>query len=158
MAVARGEFKHALGFLKLKQGKDFRLSSYRPLSFASYVGKLLKRLVLCRLQCFLENASRLPPGLFGFRRERGITDCIADLAFVLEYFGHCKETAITVFLNIKRPFDSVLHDVILPKLSHLGITGNIFRFFVSIFCDRTYCVRLSAITSSVCQLCQSSPG
>lgn len=101
------------------------------------------------MQWFLEGAHLLHHDFCGFRSVRGTADWIAKLAPSLDDPRHSVETAITVFLNIERAFNSIFHDVIISSVSHLGIIANIFRFFVSSFSDSTYCVRLGTITSSV---------
>lgn len=71
-----------------------------------------------------------------FRRGRGTadcTDCIADFTSALEACRHRGETAIAVFLDIEREFNSVPRDVILSSLSHLGMIENMFRLLVNFF-------------------------
>lgn len=62
-----------------------------------------------------------------------------------------------MFPNIERAFDSVPHDVIFSYLSHLGVTGNMLRFIVDFFSNRTYFVRSAAITSSMHRLARGVP-
>lgn len=152
------EWKHALITPLLKRGKpSSELSSYRPISLTSCVGKLLERLVLTRLQWFLDDTEALPPELAGFRSERCTADCIATLTSALEDARSQGHTGLAVFLDVERAFDSVPHDVVLACLRHLGVTGRMLRYFEDFLNGRTISVRLGTFQGAVRPLLRGLP-
>ncbi|KAM7288205.1 hypothetical protein ISCGN_028472 [Ixodes scapularis] len=69
----------------LKPGKpQDQLSSYRPISLTSCLGKVMERMVLRRLVYHLEATGALPDCFSGFRHHRGTADAIGDITSSLE--------------------------------------------------------------------------
>ena len=53
-----------------------------------------------------------------------------------------------VFLDIKKEFDTVSHDILIKKLNRYGISNNELCFFVSYLSQRTQCCRVNENISS----------
>lgn len=64
----------------LKRGKSGKsIDSYRPISLASCIVKLFERLIMRRLEYWIEKNKLLPKSRFGFSKERSMTDAVASL-------------------------------------------------------------------------------
>ena len=46
------------------------------------------------------------------------------------------DIVIGIFLNLKKAFDTVDHNILITKLHYYGICGNIIKWFESYFTDR----------------------
>ena len=57
---------------------------------------------------------------------------------------HC----IGVFLDLKKAFDVVSHNILLKKLKKLGINGVTLKWFKSYLSNRNQCVEIGGVTSS----------
>ena len=64
------------------------------------------------------------------------------------------------FVDLKKTFDTVDHDILLGKLSHYGITNIEHKWFSSYLGNRRQCCRVNGITSNVenmtCRIPQGS--
>ncbi|KAG0437761.1 hypothetical protein HPB47_017300 [Ixodes persulcatus] len=97
------------------------LSSYRPISLTSCVGKLLERLVLRRLTWQLGTNKTLPDQLSGFRTHRSTVDAIGEVATSFEEARAAGKTMYCAFLDIHKAFDALPHATILHTLTLFGI-------------------------------------
>ncbi|XP_064469998.1 uncharacterized protein LOC135384740 [Ornithodoros turicata] len=117
-------WKEAMVVPLLKPGKHpSHLSSFRPVSLTSCVGKVMERMVLHRLEWWLERNHVFPDEMAGFRRHRSSVDSLMDLVTAVEVAKSCKRIVEAVFLDVKRAYDT--RDDRLKSNSHLaGSSGS----------------------------------
>ena len=60
-----------------------------------------------------------------------------------------KEHVIGVFLDFAKAFDTVKHRILLEKLAHYGITGNILQWIKTYLSNRQQRVKLKGTTSTL---------
>ena len=58
----------------------------------------------------------------------------------------------TVFLDFSKAFDTVNHAILLGKMEHYGIRGQVLSWFSSYLSGRTQCVEISGVRSSTGQI------
>ncbi|KAM7282844.1 hypothetical protein ISCGN_000073 [Ixodes scapularis] len=157
-AVLPPEWRTATVVPVLKPGKPAdQLSSYRPIALTSCVGKLLERIVMCRLVHHLETVGALPDCYAGFRRGRCTADAIADLATTLEDGKARRRTTGVVFLDIASAFDGVLHSAIVDSLTRLGVRGRALRYVRAFLQGREARLRASGLYSAPRTLTRGVP-
>ena len=90
----------------LKKGKDkTNPSSYRPISLLSCVGKLMERVITCRLTWFLETNNVFSPSQTGYRQHRSTEDQLALLTQDIENSFQEKRKLLAVFFDLSKAFD-----------------------------------------------------
>jgi hypothetical protein len=57
-----------------------------------------------------------------------------------------------VFLDLRKAFDTVSHDILLKKLAHYGITGIPLRWFTSYLANRTHQVEIEGSLYKPCPI------
>ena len=57
-------------------------------------------------------------------------------------------TPAIIFLDIKKAFDTVDHDILIDKLKFYGVDGTVILWFKSYLSDRKQCTKLFGIKSS----------
>ena len=62
-----------------------------------------------------------------------------------------------VFLDIKKAFDTVDHQILIQKLDHYGFQGNELDFIESYLENRQQCCQIEGYTSSMRRLCCGVP-
>ena len=130
-----------------KAGDPSIFSNYRPISVLPVFSKILERLLHSRLIKYFNEKEILTDSQFGFRK--GYSTEIA-LSYTIDRITSeldNKNNVIGIFLDFKKTFDTVNHDILLRKLSHYGVRGNANQLLRSYLSQRTQSVILNQVTS-----------
>ncbi|KAM7311904.1 hypothetical protein ISCGN_008811 [Ixodes scapularis] len=132
-------------------------NSYPPIALTSCVGKLLERIILCRLVHHLETVGALPECYAGIRRGRCTADAIADLVTSLEDGKARHRTTDVVLLDISKAFDAVEHNSIVTELKRLGIGDRMLSFIRAFLEGREVQVSAAGVCSTVRRMTRGVP-
>lgn len=125
-----------------KTGNRDCLNNYRPIALLSVFAKILEKLIRMRLSNYLTKINYLSKMQFGFRKGLRIEDAMLNLLEpVYEGINKNKKVA-SLFLDIRKAFDSVNHSILLDKLSRAGVRGVCRDWFESFLTNRTQQVRI----------------
>lgn len=150
--VPRG-WRHAIVTPILKAGKDPQLaSSFRPISLTSALCKLMEKLVVNRLQWYLERFKLLNGVQSGFRKNRSTCDQLVRLQDTVVRQVNNHGFVLCVFLDMEKAFDMVWRKGLMIKLKKIGINGRMFAWIEAFMSDRTIQVRVGPILSDVYKL------
>ena len=83
----------------------------------------------------------------GFRKNHSTMDTIAKFTNYLFYGINNKETTVACFIDLAKAFDTVNHKILIKKLEHLGITGNLNKFFENYLTNRKQRTTIDSKTS-----------
>ena len=131
-----------------KKGDPSNAANYRPISLLSCLGKLMERCVHKALYNYFVSNNLLSPLQSGFIKG---DSTINQLTFL--YNDVCKaldegKEVRSVFCDISKAFDRVWHRGLLHKLSALGISGSLLRWFSSYLSSRQQRVLYAGSSSS----------
>jgi len=84
---------------------------------------------------------------FGFRKQYSTNHAIISLVEKIRNALSSGNVIIGVFLDLKKAFDTVNHDILLKKLFAYGIRGNILKWFQSYLQNRKQYIYLNKIKS-----------
>ena len=139
-----------------KDGDKQDVSIYRPISLLSAVSKLLETLIFNNL--VLVVYPTLNPAQHGFRPKRSTTTNLIE--YLHEIFS-CLDSnpsyLTTFYIDFQKAFDKVAHDLLLDKLSALGIGGNCLSLLRSYLSNRKQTVRINSTTSKELDVFSSVP-
>ena len=122
-----GSVQKSLHFFK-DGGKSLK-DNYRPISILPTISKIIERSAHIQLSPFLEENRLLSQSQFGFRLKRSTsTALIAFTDQVLESMDKGCVTG-TVFLDLRKAFDTVDHLLLINKLKSLGVAGKSLEWF-----------------------------
>ena len=141
--VFPGVWKCAKVTALFKDGDKSLKDNYRPISILPTISKIIERSAHIQLSSFLEENRLLSQSQFGFRLKRSTsTALIAFTDQVVESMDKGCATG-TVFLDLRKAFDTVDHLLLNNKLKSPGIAGKSLEWFNSYLSGRvqqTMCV------------------
>ena len=122
--------------------------NYRPISILSCLSKVFNKLFYPRLSGFLTKFNILNHHQYGFRPHHSTAMAILELVNnIYEGFENNQYT-VGVFVDLKKPFDTVNHEILLDKLNFYSITGIPLTWLTSYLPHRQQYVMVYDHTSS----------
>ena len=119
-----------------KKGSREDPGNYRPISVLPVIGKIFEKLINGRLIQFLETNDALYNHQYGFRKKYSTKLSLINLTnATLKSIDEGKVT-LGIFIDFKKAFDTINHDVLLGKLSNYGIRGLPLKWFKNYLSNR----------------------
>ena len=130
-----------------KKGKVVEMDDYRPISILPVISKVLERVVHQQLTRYLHEHKILSPYQCGFRKCHSTE--FAALSFADTIRRNIDQGQLTgaVFIDLRKAFDTVNHDVLLDKLTEIGVLGHERDWFSHYLMNRTQSVEFQGVTS-----------
>ena len=94
---------------------------------------------------------------FGFRKRHSTTHAIIALTEKVSMALDTGKTVGGVFIDLKKAFDCVSHDILLNKLYAYGIRDNLMQCFKSYLSARSQYVSYNGIKSSIRNIIHGVP-
>ena len=153
LCISKGYFPKKLKIAKItpifKAGDRSEVSNYRPISVLSPLSKLLEKYIHSQISSYFETKNIFNNQQCGFRNRRSTDLSIAKLLkMIIEGVDEGKY-GVSVFLDFKKAFDLVDHDILIKKLSFYGIRGVSIDLISSFLKDRYQYVEVNGISSDL---------
>ena len=120
-----------------KKGHQIDLLNYRPVCLTSVVCKRLERKLSEHIYNYLQSSSLLSSHQFGFRPGYSTTEQLMLVYEEVSAGVDAGRTVDVVLFDYSKAFDVVPHAVLLKKLEHLGIEGDVLCWISSFLMGRT---------------------
>ena len=125
-------------------------SSYRGITLTSILGKLFERLILDRIELWIDKNVNFPhPFQFGFRKGTGAETAVLTVMEAICYYNERNSPVYCAFLDNEKAFDRVWLDGLFYKLYNLGITGKLWRILRSSYSSMYSCVSYAEYKSDM---------
>jgi len=131
-----------------KAGNKNDLSNYRPVSLLPQFSKILEKLFVKRLDSFINTYNILIEQQYGFQAKQSTGLAIMKLVDELSKAIDDKRVSLGVFIDLKKAFDTINHDILLKKLFKYGVRGVAYSWICSYINNRTQFVSVDGIMSS----------
>ena len=130
-----------------KSGPKTDTNNYRPISVISVFSRMLERPTHDQLFEFLKKNKLLTSNQAAFRKHYStMTSLIGSTDYWYESIDHSKVN-LTVFLDLKKAFDTVDHSVLMKKLCAYGVRGKPGDWFESYLTNRKQFCSLNGLRS-----------
>ena len=152
-----GLLKTARVVLGHKAGSKEEIDNYRPISNLPVLSKVFEKLTLIRLSSFVSKYNLLSECQFGFREGRDITQAAIKLTTTIVNGYHKKEYVSCFFLDLRKAFDTVDHDILLRKMYHMGFREHINPYINSYLSGREQHVKVGDFKSENMKITKGVP-
>ena len=131
-----------------KSGQKDIIDNYRPISNLPVISKIFEKLTLKRFASFVDRYFLLSDSQFGFRKGRNITQAAIKLTSHITNAYHNRMFAACFFLDLRKAFDTIDHEILLEKLFHIGFRGPSHDYVSSNISDRKQYVQVGQFRSN----------
>lgn len=131
-----------------KKGDRHQPENYRPISLTCNPLKCMEKIMTKELTDFFFENDLIPLSQHGFLPKRSTTtnllECLNDWT---ENHDNSQPTDV-IYLDYEKAFDKVPHDLLLGKLEHYGVRGQLLTLIANMLGERYYQVRVNGEMSS----------
>ena len=125
-----------------------QISNYRPISLLPQISKNFEKIICNRLSKYIFKHNIINKNQYGFVPRSNTTLLLLNIQhFILHKLSQKKKVA-TIFLDLKKAFDVVDHDILLAKLECIGFRGDTNLFIKSDLTNRNIITRIDNTLSS----------
>ena len=150
-SIAQGKFPYELKLAKVlpiyKNEDEQMIQNYRPISVLPFFSKIFEKIISIYITDFIEENGLFYSNQFGFRKSHGTNHAIISLVEKVSKALDTGKFVIDVFLDLRKAFDTVNHDILIKKLESYGIRGNILNWLKSYLSNRTQYVHYNGYDS-----------
>ena len=124
------------------------MNDFRPISLLPIFSKIFDKIFAETVMKFINKNNILSDSQFGVRNSSWTEMAVTSIYDKSLHNLDDKKITCSIFLELRKAFDSVHHDIILKKLHHYGFRGTILSFFQNYLNNRKICAKINEKTSS----------
>ncbi|GAB0097587.1 hypothetical protein DMENIID0001_132420 [Sergentomyia squamirostris] len=132
-----------------KSGDKTKLTNYRPISVLPTLAKIFEAAAVIQITNYIERNSILSPRQYGFRARSSTSSALFDLVSTIQVARDAKETALAIFVDLKKAFDAVDRKILIHKLAGYGFLGDFRNWIMDYLNGRGQVVSQSGVVSDV---------
>ena len=109
----------------------------RPISVLTFFAKVFAKIVYNKVMDFISENNVLYDHQYGFRKGRSTQQAIITLVARITKSQDIGDIVISLFIDLKKAFDTIDHRILLRKLYSYGIRGSMLKWFESYLTARS---------------------
>ena len=130
-----------------KGGQKNQINNFRPISLLPLPGKLMEKIVHKHITSYLDDNNILNNNQNGFRAKHSTQDTVAKFTDDIALNMNNHECTLATFIDFRKAFDTVNHNILLNKINSLGIKNNNLNWITSYLHNRKQVVVANGYTS-----------
>lgn len=131
-----------------KAGSKQLPGNYRPISVLPCFSKIFESVIKKRLEDFISNNSLMHKNQFGFLKHSSTVAAATSMVNEIVTRVNSKLKTALLFLDIRRAFDSLNHDVLIRILRKWGVRGSALKLLENFLRNRFQFVFLENCSSA----------
>lgn len=142
-----------------KNGLKELAQNYRPISVLSGLNKIFETILATRFKNFLKTEGLLYEKQYGFRDKSGTSTAAMEMIdYVYEHLDQKGCNIVSaLFIDLRKAFDSVKHNLLLRKLYAYVIRGPAYEIMSSYLSNRSQFVAIRGTNSSTLPITRGVP-
>ena len=153
MSFLKGIFPDKLKIVKMvplhKGGSTQEVDNFRSISLLSIFDKIIEKIMHKRLYHFLELHNILFEKQFGFRKNNSTSYALMEITEKIKESIDKGKFGCGIFIDLRKPFDTVNHNILLKKLEYYGVQGTLLDWFRSYLTGRKQYVSYNGESSDL---------
>ena len=141
-------WKHALVTPIPKVPNANKVEDLRPISLLPIPGKILEKHVYSFIIEHLENNNLLSKSQNGFRKKHGTMDTVFKFLMKITNNLNDKQPTLSLFIDFKKAFDTISHELLITKLSDLFLSKNLINWVKHYLMNRSQSTFANGVASS----------
>jgi hypothetical protein len=142
--MSSGIFPSSLKIAKVipvfKNGDHSNFSNYRPISILPSFSKIFEKIIVERLNHYINSNNLHFDNQFGFRKNHSTYMAVHSLTNTISAALDHNELAVALFIDLSKAFDTIDHGLLFRKLCRYGIRGIPLKLIESYLNERYQCV------------------
>uniref|UniRef100_A0A8C6NYB4 Reverse transcriptase domain-containing protein n=1 Tax=Nothobranchius furzeri TaxID=105023 RepID=A0A8C6NYB4_NOTFU len=151
LSLQKGHFPKTMKITKViptfKTGNKHSMENYRPIAIIPQFSKILEKLFVNQLDVYITKNKLLSDSQYGFRKNRTTTYAIMQMVEEIAQASESEELSISIFVDLKKAFDTIDHRRLLKKMENYGLRGIAKSWIESYLKDRQQYVKIKDIKS-----------
>lgn len=120
---------------------DYR--NYRPIAILSSIEKIMEKYITNKLNKYLEKHKIINEDQHGFQKGKSTVTLLKNFTDYVNSNLNTNKVIITIFIDLKKAFDTINHTILIKRLKNIGIRGKILEWFKNYLKQRTMLVRIN---------------
>ena len=123
------------------------LTNYRPIALLPSISKIFEYILLEQLTSLFVENKLISPQQYGFRAKHSTELAALNLVDYLTYKLDNDIIPINIYIDLSKAFDTLIHSILVDKLSHYGVNGVAKKLLQSYLSNRHQVVDFNGSTS-----------
>ena len=132
-----------------KNDNELLCENYRPISLLPIFSKIYEKVIYTRMYNYLINNNLLYNRQFGFRTQYSTVHSLISVTEEIKSLLDTGHLVAGLFLDLRKAFDTVNHNILLYKLNNYGFRGNSNKLLKSFLYNRTQFVSINGFNSEI---------
>lgn len=130
-----------------KGGVHTQYKNYRPIAILPAVEKIMESYVSSKLNKYLATYNVINENQHGFQRGKSTVSLLENFTDYINGKLNTNKLILALFIDLKKAFDTINHQILITRLDNIGIRGNILNWFKNYLNNRTITVMIDKTCS-----------
>ncbi|XP_071944832.1 uncharacterized protein [Antedon mediterranea] len=131
-----------------KSGKRKDLNNYRPISILSLCSEIIEKSISQQIYSYLDSNNLISTSQSGFRPRHSTLTALTNTYDNWLHNINNKKLTGTIFIDLKKAFDTIDHNILLAKLPYYGFSPSTISWLRSYLSNRSQQVLFEKTLSS----------